>query len=503
MSAVRTSICSLAVLLSLAHAAGAQCTRESAGPFAGVPIMTVLHNEPGYDAGQMYLKPTGIEGKAPGAWPATTLPPTRPNFDMNKVFTAGPNCVTTQPLVVNALSMGDDWVLANCDGVLTVPGGRWASLIVSVTRATRGKPGSAIDTEVRNGSAQGDIFSYVLPGSALPTELVSLTHRAQETEEMGVGLSGDIAALDLFIPYYLLDDRVGNSFFDPDPGMMPRTPAVYFTLTPASAAAAPPSWYTVGGAPDPSGATILVSTWSQTGGWTCPTPWMTYRSLGLAKNEAIDGLGVDLDNERMLFSTDISIVRRNPLLYFTWDPACNPPGTPPMAVVYTEQTGDPVSEGIGLIGSDDVDAICAMDPSVEDRRRRFGIRPNNAYYAHGTPTKPVLGFPDPTLTATAFRNYEPSSGKLTFRSFLVGWPLARPNAGFGVLLLTPNGSLSPALVLSAPRRNPLSGFCGDPTEGEVEVPPSSSLLGTSFMFRWLAVDQVGNLGEAYPVFVTI
>lgn len=492
-------IIGLAAALTTAHSLHAQCaSRQSRGPFAGLPIVTVMRDEPGLSFNQTYLIPAGLDGTPPAEWPAGSLPPDRPDFDMRDVFRGcGVSCAPLANLEVDAISMGEDWVLADCNGQVDVPAGRWAAVLFSLTRSSQGRPGSTVSREAAAGLQQSSVFSYVLPGSALPPELVDATERAQEASEMGLSSRADLTALDMFIPFYTLDDRVANPSNHPTPGMMPPTASVFFSLTSASAAQAPACWFTQGG---PSGATILRSNWdARSRTWSCPQPWMTYRDLELEQREDIDALAIDLDNQHMLLSTDISIVSRNPILYSSWDPACQLPDA--ATTVYITPTGDDVSEAIGLTGADDVDAICAMDPSIQRRRGR-APRPNNTFYVHGTPQATLPGAAMPAPNGSAFRKYDAGTGQLRYQSIMVGWPAGAVGAGWGVLLLTPTGLFAPNLVLGVIPRDPSEPFCGDPAAIELIIPPIPGLVGANLMFRWFAVDGA-TVAEAHPVIFNI
>ena len=106
----------LAILIQAA-AARSQC---SEGPFAGVSAATVVHNDSSLRADQMYLKVPGF-GKRPETWPVSSLPPGRPDFDMSQVLGGNPG------LIIDAISLGDDWVMGDCGGNAVVPPARWAA----------------------------------------------------------------------------------------------------------------------------------------------------------------------------------------------------------------------------------------------------------------------------------------------------------------------------------------------------------------------------------------
>lgn len=483
---MRAPFHSLLLLPLLAAPAAAQplCNgRESSGPFAGTPIATVVH---GMATDQIHFRSDGFGNKYeefPG------LPPNKPDLDIQAILEA---CGAIEPPVIDAMSMCDDWVLADCSGVVDVPQGRWGSVLFSVTPGSKGKIGTPLGAETTAGPAESDVFSYVLPGSVLPSALVGRTQRALDSSETSLSPRDDVAALDLFLPSYLLDDRVGTPF---PQGMMPQSMSFCFSLTSESAKKVPVWWFnrSFGAPTQPSGATILRMDWQPANGWRCPYAWFTYADLSLIVEEDIDALGVDLGNQRMLFSTDISIVARDPILVFSW--ACPTDAIPQ---TYTEPgpEGTPVSDAIGLAGSADVDAICAMDPSVMNRPGT-PVRPNSAYYVHGTPTRKA--FPFRPLNGSGYRQFE--NGLIKMRTHLVGWPTGQAGPGVGLCFVTASGSLSPAVGIASFSR-PMTVFCGDPLNTEVAITPAvlPFVEGVPFLFRWFAIDSTtGTPGEGYPV----
>ncbi|MEM7202539.1 MAG: hypothetical protein AAF628_19885 [Planctomycetota bacterium] len=478
--------------------APASCpSQESAGPFVGVPAVSTVRGSATLANDQVYVRGSGIGSTPPSRWPTSTMPSSRPSFDLSRVLRG---CSGVAGLEIDALSMGDDWVLADCSGAAVVTGVRWAAITFSVTRSTVGASGS-VAREAAVGSPAGDIFSWVLPGSSIvPPSMIGVTQRAMDAAEMGLDSTSDVTSFDMFIPYYLLDDRIANASSDPVlPGMMPATPTVFFSLTSASAALAPPAWF---GGLAPSGATILMMRWvSPTVGWSCPRAWRTFSQLSLRNTDDIDALAVDLERQHMLFSTDISINPRPPLLFYAFG-GCPRPSAAPGPYV-CPGTGEQVVVKIGLATGDDIDAICAMDPTIL-RREHGGPRGNNAYYVHGTPL-PVSGaFPGPAMNGSAFRGYDQTLGQLFFRTTLVGWPQGTIGPGLAAAFVTPPAAFSPLVLIAPPlSRNTLPVFCGDPHEARLPIPPFATLVGASLQLRWFAVDMAGNFGEAWPVFMTI
>jgi hypothetical protein len=465
------------ILLVLALSTGtalAQCP-ESHGMFAG--LATALSHDRDLrvplGASTVYVKRQGFLGVAPSA---PFAPAGQPDFDLDRMFRL---CSATALPDVDALSIGQDWVLADdTTGEVQVPPNRWAALTVSVTRKSRGAPGSRLARELANSDgAAADVFSYILKGSALPPEVISVTERALDSREidLGRGDQRNVDALDHLIPLYGLDPgAVGAT--------LPPNPTVYFSVTTASLRDVPATWF---GNTPPSGATILQATWVR-GQWTCPRPYKTFRDLGLAETEDLDGLAVDLLNQRLLFSTTTRT--RDPILFLD----CKQDMMIPVPYV---EGGVPVSTKIGLIEDDDVDGICAMDPSLRSR----GNAPNPLFHAIGSP-RPRLLPPSGPVSASAFRDYQ--GGVLRVCSHVVGWPpVTGVGPGLAVAFLSLDFMPNPWLFVGQFARTPVNPpFCGDPHQVCLAIPAVLSLTGRYVDFHWFVADSaLTNLGEAHPI----
>jgi hypothetical protein len=228
-----------------------------------------------------------------------------------------------------------------------------------------------------------------------------------------------------------------------------------------------------------------------TGGWSCPQPWRGFCDLGLDVGEDIDALAIDLDQQHMLFSTDVTIKQRNPILFFNWAPGCFQ-----AAAVPYKDGGVDISDKLGLIGIDDVDAICTTDPSIP---RRLSGRGNALFYTVGTPRNPQA-LPPFHPNGSAFRDYDHLVGRVLLHTWLVGWPKGVAANGVAVALITPDQSFLPAIVLPAVGRNPLNPLCGDPTSlaASLVIPNNLSLSGDAINVRWFPLTGL-EAAEAFPV----
>ena len=432
--------------LATAMSATGQC-RPSTGVFVATPIaLSVAEDRAGSSAiDELLFKERGFLTVPPQPWTDT---PGLPSFRMLPMFRL---CGLRQgPFPdIDAMSIGEDWILADdVTGRVAVPSNRWGGLVFSVTPGTAGRPGSVIAEERRaSGGAAADLFSWVLPGSALPTGLVGRTARAQDSSEIDLGSRPpDVDALDLFAPVWGQASGMRSTLIDP--------PQVFFSVSHATLDRVPAAWW----ANQPrSAATILTSTWSRRlQRWSCPQPWMSFRELRLQQSEDLDALAVDLRNQRLLFSTKSST--RDPILFLYYGTDSG------VAVPLTDPTGVPVSTVIGLTEDDDIDAICAMDPSL----RGSQTGPNSSLFAMGTPLPKMFGFPAAELQSSAFRGFDGVDEDIC--SFMSGWPSTGQGAGQALFALSVGGGLLPVALHP---RNPANPICGDPLEHRLKIPPSA------------------------------
>jgi hypothetical protein len=470
----------LAVWCLVTSLAG-QCP-PSEGSFAGVPVALSVRELPGttFDPAQVYRKRVGFFATPP----ATPTFANGLHFDLATVLRA---CANGTPPDVDDFSLGLDWVLAdNATGKVAVPPDRWGALTVSVTPATQGRAGGVIRAETgRPDGAAADVFSFYLPGSAVPATVVGRTQRALDSREVDVNagpVRNDVDGLDLFVPMYGLEPALVSA-------MLPAMPRLFFTVSAATLARAPATWFSG----TPSAATILEVRWSASArGWTCPRTFLRYDQLGLGVEEDVDGLAVDLANQRILLSTKTT--RRNALLFVYYGAGF----VAAAAVPYVDVDNVPISDKLGLIGDDDLDAICALDPSI--RAGQGG--PNPAFFAYGTPRNNGVVPPTPGLSASAFRDF--ANNQVSLQSFVVGWPATGPGAGLAVLFVTLPDSFNPIVLLASAQRNTAAQFCGDPRRAPLTIPANLSLHAQPLYLRWFVADAAfTTLGEAHPLQVRL
>lgn len=509
---MRTSI--LVAAPAFCAALHAQCTQLSMPPFAGAPVFLSLDRVTApANAPTDLMQCGGFTATPPATWTAAGVP----DFDLDRAFRnlLTPSCSVPRdaPLPdVDAISIGMDWVLADDAGRVLVPADRWGALAFTVAHDAQGAPGSPVNLEARQPEGAGlDVFEYVLPGSALPAHLVrspappsdrGRVHRMNDAAELGLPRRQmTIDGLDLFIPLYHADPVLRGT------GLVSPAPTLYFSVSNRSIAAGhvPSSWWA--GTP-PSGATILQMTWNpQARKWDCVRPWRLFASmrqfpypgLGLERCEDIDGLAVDLARGRLLLSTarnSGSCPNRNQILFLSLAADGDP-----LPVPYTTPDGTPVTTASGLLGSDDVKAICSLDP-IAPLRQSAGGGPNPIRVTIGTPSR-TLTFPGiaHALEGTAFLECWPGAGPARVRGHGLGWPAA-PGPGLAAVFLSVPGAMVPPVFVAAFPRNPNPAFCGDPQALTLPVPDHLRFLFPAFRFEltWIAADSASlHIGQAYPV----
>jgi hypothetical protein len=463
----------------------------SGGPLMGAPAALTVDGQIGATgaAGTIYRSSTMTKANGFGsALPAPSWPALR-NLDLAQIFANfGLTPAEVAAIDTDDLSMGEDWVLADNSGRVSVPGNAWAAITFSVTVRSQGEARSRLHREAMNGTVGADIFSYVLPGSALPGAVVGQVERAQDSAEMGLPAGTEVDGLDTLA-------SLRNQAQDLGP-YLPAADDIYFTLSSASAAL--PTVLPWFGANTPSGASILRT--RRIGvTWTMPMVWMNHTDLGLLASDDIDALAIDKAGRKLLFSLRGGSLDQ--IMFFSW-----PAGTFPLVQVppvpYVQANGTtPVSTSIGLLQNDDLDAICSMDPTT--RGAVGGSNPLWFCVGATRPTATAFAPPEP-LWASAFRDHAALPPGAVFDTWMVGWPpVAQRSPGLAVLAATIDDSLAPVFTLSLQVRDDTS-LNGDPRHHRWRLPATTSLTGLGLTFRWFAfATAAGELAEAWPVKVRL
>lgn len=481
----RSTLFSLAIVIS-ATAPVAQCP-SSLSFLAGAPTGISLDQNPAnpFDATELYFNQAGLQSAAPNPWPAT---PTGVGFRIRDRLLA---CGSNPPPDINAMSIGQDWILADDNtGRIQMPNNRWAVINFSVSPNARGRDQSRIRTESNSRDGAGaDIFTYVLPGSALPAEIVDRTFRSQDSTEINVGSGNpgsqrrsNVDAIDNFMALYGLDRGMVAT--------LPQRPTFFFTVSRASLPLANPGWFR---GTTPSAASILrMDRISSTAGWSCPTLYKAYSDLGLNAGDDVDALAIDLFRQRILYSTTDTTVNQIQFIFCGGNDTAVP-------VDYADDTGTPVTQKIGLLDDDDVDGLCGIDPSI---RRGQLTAVNTWHYFHATPTQKVFPYRG-TLGACAWRTRTPG-GQAIFTQ-LVGWPpVTGPGPGIALCTFSPPNQFGPLVSLSGQARNVAPLFCGDPRTFTLPIPAALTIPNFEFDLRWFVADSMlTEIHDAHPLRVIL
>jgi len=435
--------------------------------------------------GRTLIHPNGFAQTAPLQFPATLQAPPDLRFILS--LHGAP---TT--LHCDDYSTGVDDILVDENGVLEVPAHLWSVWSFSLRQGAVGNPGSVVAQEALTGNVGSALFSYVLPGSGLPDEVVGVVERSHSGDDLGLpDASTDIDGIDQPLMFGIdqgLADN-GTSVLQ-EPGFpafqhSPRT--ILFTVSDATKALVPPTWW-LGSAP--SGATIFLTEVNPfTGTWLQPQPFMIYSDLGLDVTEDIDGLAVDLAKESVLFS--VTGTARDQFLFLGF----GTDGNEPVPVVKTN--GTRVSDSVGIDVDDDVDAICTLDPNLE--AVNLMVPGGDGFGSTcGAPRDGILG-PVPEISGSAYRRYE--GGVIRFDTFMVGWPSSSgPTPSLALAFLTTGDNIDPILIDGVQVRDPNNPIPGDPQTTSFDVPPSLALQNFRVTLRWFNLGWfTGQLDEAWPI----
>ncbi len=493
----------LAGLLAVVPAAAQGLTTvESFGPFAGASTsMSVADGDAsGLDCEELLLRRDGFHQIPPGLWQNSFSGANRPDYSKAAVLydPNRPGGTPSAPVDIDAMSGGFDVLLMGPGGVVQASGPNWGSLIFSVRRGVTGRPtpnGNVFATEEANaGGAGADIFSYVFqgPGVPLPPEMVGVTMRSNDSTETGLAFTptddSEIDALDVNIPSLRLDPTIVNLF--------PAGPRrFYFSVTSATASNIPAAWW---GGETPSGATILRTQWNTTQmAWTTPSVFVTHTVLGLDVDDELTALCVDEGKGFLVFSSDA--VGQDPLMFLNYGAlgiSFTGGGGGSIATEVKYPNGDKVSEDIGLLDVDIVDAICSLDPGPID-----GGNPGRHTLRFAIPTwsppPPILPY---TVNCSGFRSVQGTQP--VFRTYAIGWPESG-TGGFAVFQLLPFPGASAGFV-----RDPSNPFDGDPTEFVLNLPTGP--LGLQVPCQWFAARPPfifggvpNDFAGSYPLVMTL
>ena len=457
----------------------------SRGVLAGAPAALFVDgaDPAGNPDGTTLVHRSGFSQVAPSTFGAGALAP-----DLRAILSAAGAPPT---LDLDDFSTGRDELLIDANGVLDVPPSQWSVWSFSLRDGAVGAPGSLIERQALAGGIGAAVFSYVLPGSGLPPELVGRTERSHSQQDLGLSSPGGIEVDGLDLPLVLGIDQTlglvgGAPAVEPGFGPLVGTPAIYFTVSHATRDFVPGSWW---GSTSRSGATILCVQPSSLGaGWGSPQVFLSYADLGLGQDEDIDALAIDTLNEKVMFSVVGNLRDQFLFVDFSTD------GGPPVPV--TTPSGARISDEIGKAQNDDIDAVCALDPNLESANLP-AAGGDDFGSSCGEPRTGLLGTPE--LSGSAFRRYDGATTR--FEAWMVGWPAATgPAPSLAFAFLTSEDNLDPVPIGGLSLRDPTDPIPGNPQTVALGVPPSMSLSGNRFTIRWFHLDWASAaLSEAWPV----
>ncbi|RKY18944.1 MAG: hypothetical protein DRQ55_11970 [Planctomycetota bacterium] len=402
---------------------------------------------------RLYSKPVGYEPFLVDGPPGIAGAPA---FTAAALFGSGG---APPGFAINALSVGLDVlpVLPPVGGICQVdlsgPGDPWGLIGFSVTRASKGVPGSLIRLENdSDGGAGADFFTYVLPGSVFPLDVadcypVDEVQVAIDGIDMDLSDSmseGEISALDFFMPAY----EVGA----PLTADLDQTPTVYFSVTYESIhppgggpSPVPHAWFDPPfGLIDKTSGTVLQTTWNNVSStWSTPSVLLSFMELGLGPNDDLDALAVDETACTAMFS-----IRRHAavppspiskqLQVVIWCSGTDAAGGTSVGDLYaTDETGSrSVAGRMEVAADDDIDSVCTEDPASQ------GLAADELY------GEPLGAFkPDnKTFASSMFRDRADPQSRLTL--MLEGLSTTSPPQLLGLLVDFPMsvGHLEPLLL---------------------------------------------------------
>ena len=394
-------------------------TQRGRGPFSVYSHLHSMTSAAGND--ENLLKPVGDQTAVPSA-PALPLnpDPNTPVWRLDAMFDPA-----DLPLIdIDGMSTGNDLIHVNpvTGQVDAAVGQAWAALTFSVTKDAVGATNSWVASRSSSSGGPGvggDVLSYFFEDSVgIEPRLLGENFMEQRAEDMGHDPAGELDALDFFAP--LLTMNGGSSA----PVFFVNQDQFYFTVTSASAAALGPDFFDAG---PPSGASILRMTWDPAlgtnGDWTSPTVIRTPSDLDLIHpdTDEVDALGYNPAQGTVLFSTkvDANYPGRSQLqVHF--------PGAQNVLDV-TRSTGGgtgsgPMYGGLRITDTDDIDAICGIDPESGNFSAFIGTPENHFSYGASkyislsvsrdteSPGAPDYG----VIQLSGWGEYVPTASKVTF-----------------------------------------------------------------------------------------
>jgi hypothetical protein len=474
--------------------------QRSGGPFAGVGIAVTVDGSTVGPSGTP-ISPNELLVKKPGFFAPSAhgaSVPNRPDFRQAAILQGIPG------IRIAAMSIGRDVVSATNDGRVAIPPNGWGAILFNVHRDSNGmSPRLAGEKDLTADGAAADLFGYVLPGSNLPASWIDVTHRALNSDELGLfqrtgpgtGNQGDIQAVDCDIPLYELDDELLVTMTAGSP--LPAEPTFYFTVSKDTLDAVPMAWWLGGGK---SAATILCTKWNKTTmQWAQPSVFIGFASFAFGPGVGIDGLAIEERDQQILLSTDDPT--RVQLEFVSYAGKTKPIAGALTVWDYRTTTDAIIAESTG--GGTGVGDFCTRDPG-QALVGQPGVDP----WCFGAVRDTKLPWPE-RANASVFRSCD-AGGNPTIETFVTGFgpggrPSVMPPNGYFAALLVDFESYDPVsgtwasplplflpLATYAIGRLPM-GFQGDPQGVAIPLPSSHIAFrgDLRLVCRWAVLDLIG------------
>ena len=459
---MKLSVLSFAAVVVISSDALAQLSvaTRGRGPFSAFSHLHSMEGAAGND--ENLLKPVGDQSTVPSAPVMPVNPdPNVPIWRLDAMFDASdlPN------IQIDAMSTGNDLLQIDPQtGQVDLSQIQaWGALTYSVRANSTGQPGSWVRLRAASNNGPGvgaDVMSHIFESSVgVEPRLRGENFLEQRAEDMGHAASDEIDALDFFAPLLTMNGGTpgGVLFVNQD--------TFYFSVTSASAAALGGAFFNGG---TPSGAYVMKMVWDPTlGKWGAPTVFRTPAQLGCDHplTDEVDAIGYNSGQGALIFSTkvDANYPQRAQLEVSF--------GTLSPPMVITANPGEPLWTTLRITDTDDIDAICGIDPEAGQLSSFLG-----------TPLDSGLALPGGLMQLSASRNTaspaDPDYGVLQ----VSGWGPMTPQACFTTIVYQKKGASSVqhfGTIARGPMqdtveiRGPLPG---------VPTSPTMALPGTEYHF---------------------
>lgn len=416
---MKLSVLSFAAVVVISSDALAQLsvTTRGRGPFSAFSHLHSMEGAAGND--ENLLKPVGDQSTVPSVPVMPVNPdPNVPIWRLDAMFDASdlPN------IQIDAMSTGNDLLQIDeqTGQVNLTQIQAWGGLTYSVRANSSGQPGSWVRLRTTSNGGPGvgaDVMSHIFESSVgIEPRLRGENFLEQRAEDMGHAPGDEIDALDFFAP--LLTMNGGT----PGGVLFANQDTFYFSVTSASAAALGGAFFDVG---PPSGASVLRMNWDSSlgpnGEWTTPTVIRTPAQLGCDHplTDEVDAIGYNSGQGALIFSTKVDAnYPQRAQLEVSFG---NTPNNTPMVI--TANPGEPLWTTLRITDTDDIDAICGIDPEA-DKLSSF----------LGTPLSSGLAQPGKVMHLSASR-ITASPAAPDYGMFQVsGWGPMTPQACFTTIV---------------------------------------------------------------------